>query len=98
MSLKLKTSNGRLEYARARFGRNNKKGITVNYYDGCTYLHLKNFKNGKTYSLGIDEYEEISELLLDTLQKLDERYRNEVCCIIIVFVFLSFNFMLPAKV
>ena len=68
--------DGKLTKASVRFGRNNKKVISVNFWENCTYLHLRNLNNDKSISLGIDEFEELQEILLDKLPTLDKKIGN----------------------
>lgn len=70
--------NGRLKKVFSRFGRQNKKQVTINYWESCTYLHIRNLKNDKVISLGIDEYEELCELLMDDLKRTDKLFRKQV--------------------
>lgn len=92
----IQSDDGTLKKATARFGRQNRKQVTVNYWDSCTYVHLRNLKNDKCISLGIEEYEELHELLLDDLEKIDRKFQKEVSkfymlSIILLYIKLGLN-------
>ena len=78
MALTQVTEHGLLQLAKAKFGRESRNSVVVNFYGVCTYIHIKNSKTNKSISLGIDKFEEASEILMDSLQKVDERFRKEV--------------------
>lgn len=76
MSLIKVEENGKLLRASAVFGRS--KQVAFNFHGGFTYIHLSNRIGGVQVSLGMDELEELLDLIVEEWVNIDERFNKEV--------------------